>query len=172
MTTSNYALRLPESLKRQVEKISTDDGTTINQFIVSAVAEKVSALKTAEYFVQRAARADLSKFDKLMTRKGGEPPTAGDEALRDGRLSYQPASGLTSEQMSLELADVELCFTDKSIIAALKPLYEESVRNKRIMEVQLSDFRKLIGAPAAIGVSFSRGGVRFGIVGRRKGFHL
>jgi uncharacterized protein (DUF1778 family) len=53
--TSNYALRLPASLKKAVEAIAREDGTTLNQFIVSAVAEKLSALKTADYFAERAA---------------------------------------------------------------------------------------------------------------------
>jgi hypothetical protein len=54
--TSNYALRLPASLKKAVEEVAREDGTTLNQFIVSAVAEKLSALKTADYFAEHAAR--------------------------------------------------------------------------------------------------------------------
>ena|SRR5271166_6345388 len=67
-TSSNYALRLPASLKRAVEEVAREDGTTLNQFIVSAVAEKLAALKTAEYFAKRAARADFAGFDRLMKR--------------------------------------------------------------------------------------------------------
>jgi len=78
-TSSNYALRLPASLKKEVEKVAADDGTTLNQFIVSAVAEKLSALKTADYYASRAARADPARFEKLMARTGGEPPREGDE---------------------------------------------------------------------------------------------
>ena len=54
-TTSNYALRLPASLKKAAEELARQDGTTLNQFIVTAVAEKLSALRTAEYFAARAA---------------------------------------------------------------------------------------------------------------------
>jgi hypothetical protein len=78
-TTSNYALRLPASLKRAVEEVAREDGTTLNQFIVSAVAEKLAALKTADFFAKRAARADLAAFDRLMKRPGGEAPKPGDE---------------------------------------------------------------------------------------------
>jgi hypothetical protein len=77
-TSSNYALRLPASLKRAVEEVAREDGTTLNQFIVSAVAEKL-ALKTADYFAKRAARADFVGFDRLMGRRGGEAPRPGDE---------------------------------------------------------------------------------------------
>ena len=44
-TSSNYALRLPASLKRALEELAREGGTTPNQFIVSAVAEKLAAPK-------------------------------------------------------------------------------------------------------------------------------
>lgn len=78
-TSSNYALRLPASLKKEVEKLASEDGTTLNQFIVSAVAEKLSALKTADYFLARAGRADASHLERLLSRTGGEAPREGDE---------------------------------------------------------------------------------------------
>ena len=76
---SAYALRLPASLKRAVEEVAREDGTTLNQFIVSAVAEKLAALKTADYFTERARQADFAAFDLLMKRRGGEAPQIGDE---------------------------------------------------------------------------------------------
>jgi hypothetical protein len=84
-TSSNYALRLPASLKRAVEEVAREDGTTLNQFIVSAVAEKLGALKTAEYFRKRAARANFAAFDRLMRRGGGEAPQSGDAVPRTHR---------------------------------------------------------------------------------------
>jgi hypothetical protein len=78
-TNSNYALRLPASLKRAVEEVAREDGTTLNQFIVSAVTEKPAVLKTADYFAKRAERANFAAFDRLMRRKGGEAPRPGDE---------------------------------------------------------------------------------------------
>jgi hypothetical protein len=42
--TKTYALRLPRSLKETVERLSREEGTSINQFVATAVAEKVSAL--------------------------------------------------------------------------------------------------------------------------------
>ena len=64
--TSTYPLRLPRSLKDAVEKLSRKDGTSINQFVVIAVAEKVSAMTTAEYFTERKARADMETFDRIL----------------------------------------------------------------------------------------------------------
>ena len=77
--TSNYALRLLTSLKAEAEKVAAEEGTTLNQFINVAVAEKVAALRTARYFQERAARADLAVFDQLLARAGEEPPRPGDE---------------------------------------------------------------------------------------------
>jgi hypothetical protein len=77
--TGAYALPLPRSLKKAVEKLSKEDGTSINQFVASAVAEKVSALKTAEFFASRRGRADFRAFDRVMNRKRGEKPRKGDE---------------------------------------------------------------------------------------------
>jgi hypothetical protein len=73
-TQSNYALRLPLSLKTGAEQIAREDGTTLNQFIVSAVAEKLAAMKTADYFAQRAERGDMTAALALLSRKGGQPP--------------------------------------------------------------------------------------------------
>jgi hypothetical protein len=72
-------LRLPKSLKNAVERLSKEDGTSTNQFVATAVAEKVSALQSAEFFEDREARADFKAFDKIMKRRGGKPPCHGDE---------------------------------------------------------------------------------------------
>lgn len=77
--TCRYPLRLPKSLKDAVARLSREDQTSINQFVATAVAEKVSALETARYFSDRKARADFAAFDKIMRRKAGQSPRAGDE---------------------------------------------------------------------------------------------
>src|SRR5277367_4225183 len=76
---SAYALRLPASIKAEAEKIAREDGTSLNQFVASAVAEKVAALRTLNYFAPFKARANLEEFDRIMSRKSGEPPRPGDE---------------------------------------------------------------------------------------------
>jgi hypothetical protein len=76
---AQYPLRLPASLKQEAEKRANEDGTSLNQFISSAVAEKLAAMRTAEFFRERRARGDLAVFDRIMSRKTGEPPIPGDE---------------------------------------------------------------------------------------------
>jgi hypothetical protein len=77
--TSTYPLRLPRSLKQAVERLSKQDGTSINQFVATAVAEKIAALETARFFEDRKKRADFKAFDRIMKRRGGERPRPGDE---------------------------------------------------------------------------------------------
>jgi len=74
-----YPLRLPRSLKKAVEQQSKEDRTSINQLVATAVAEKLSALQTAEFFTDRKSRADFKAFDKIMKRRGGKLPRTGDE---------------------------------------------------------------------------------------------
>ena len=71
---STYPLRLPTSLKSAVAEISRADGTSINQFVTTAVAEKVSAMRTAEFFTERASRADIEAARRLLSRSGGQAP--------------------------------------------------------------------------------------------------
>jgi len=78
-TTSTYPLRLPASVKAEAERIAAEEGTSLNQFVATAVAEKVAALRTADLFRQRRERVDWDTFDRLMARRGGQPPRSGDE---------------------------------------------------------------------------------------------
>ncbi len=76
--TKTYPLRLPRSLKDAVERISKEEGTSINQFVATAVAEKVSALETARLIQERKSRSNFKAFDRIMYRSGGKPPRVGD----------------------------------------------------------------------------------------------
>lgn len=79
--TSTYPLRLPKSVKAEAEKLAREEGISMNQFVATAVAEKLSAMRTVEFFAQRRSRADLAAFRKLLRRQGGEPPRVGDEIV-------------------------------------------------------------------------------------------
>ncbi len=81
MTTriSTYPLRLPVSIKTEAEKLAAAEGTSLNQFVATTVAEKVAVLRTASYFAERRGRDDWKAFDQLMGGRDGEPPRAGDE---------------------------------------------------------------------------------------------
>lgn len=83
MRRSNVALRLLPSLLEEARRVSESEGVALNQFINVAVAEKLSALRTEDYFRERAGRADLAKAKRILKRAGkGKAPVAGDEIQR------------------------------------------------------------------------------------------
>jgi post-segregation antitoxin (ccd killing protein) len=75
---TTYPLRLPRSVKAEVEQRAKQDGISVNQFVATAVAEKLAAMNTAEFFAERRARANLDAFDRLMRRQGDEAPRPDD----------------------------------------------------------------------------------------------
>ena len=82
MTTKvvTFSLRLPLSLKAAVERLAAADGTSMNQFLVMAAAEKLTAMRTAEdFFAERKGMGDKASAIRFLTRTGGEPPRPGDE---------------------------------------------------------------------------------------------
>jgi hypothetical protein len=80
MTTkiATFPLRLPVSLKTALETISDRDGTSMNQFLVVAAAEKIAAMHTEEFFLARRTRADRDALRRILNRQGGESPSPED----------------------------------------------------------------------------------------------
>ena len=76
---SALSLRLPDSIHRHIKKIAQQEGVSINQFIASAVAEKVSAIATEDYLQQRANRADKEAFKAILAKVPKRAPILGDE---------------------------------------------------------------------------------------------
>ena len=79
MGKSNYALSAPESILSAARRAAKRDGVSLNQFINTALAEKVAALEAEAIFMRRAARADKARFLDVLDRLGKEPPRPGDE---------------------------------------------------------------------------------------------
>lgn len=76
---SVLSLRLPNSIHRHIKKIASQEGVSINQFISSAVSEKISAISTEDYLVQRANRANRDEFTKILSNVPKRTPVNGDE---------------------------------------------------------------------------------------------
>jgi len=73
-------LRLQESILEEARRVSATEGVALNQFINVAVAEKLSALRTEEYFRERGQRGNVAKAKRLLKRAGrGSSPVPGDE---------------------------------------------------------------------------------------------
>jgi hypothetical protein len=63
---STLSLRLPDSLHRGVKELASREGISINQFVATAVAEKMSALMTEEYLQERALRASRERYEAAL----------------------------------------------------------------------------------------------------------
>ena len=76
---SNYALRLPESLKLAAKRIAAADATTMNQFFVVDIAEKISAMETAKFFEHRAAAGNAGAAQAAWDKVGSNAALTEDQ---------------------------------------------------------------------------------------------
>lgn len=65
---STVSVRLPESLHKRARELAKREGTSINQLVSSALAEKISALEAQEYLEHRGERAGREKFRKALKK--------------------------------------------------------------------------------------------------------
>lgn len=77
-TVDDDTLRLPPPVMTEARQWAAQAATPLEQFVASAVMEKIATLKTQQYFAARRQRADLQAFDRFMARVGTEPPRPDD----------------------------------------------------------------------------------------------
>ena len=78
---STLSLRLPDSLHKALGELAEQDGVSMNQFITTAVAEKIATLKTIDSLKERGARGNRKAFEKVLSRVPDVPPMKGDELM-------------------------------------------------------------------------------------------
>ncbi len=79
-----YPLQLPISLKDAAIRLAKEDGVSLNQWIVAAVAQKIGAVETAEAFLRkRATGAVKSDLARYLDKAPDLPPDPGDELPRE-----------------------------------------------------------------------------------------
>ena len=71
---SHLSLRLPESLHKQVKALAKEEGMSINQFITTALAEKLSALMTEDYLGVRAKRSNQAALEQAAAKVSNTEP--------------------------------------------------------------------------------------------------
>lgn len=83
MSKGTYPLKLPASIKEAATRLAKADGVSLNQWIASAVAQKVGAVETASDFLKRrAATASADEFSTILDRVHSKPVDAEDELPR------------------------------------------------------------------------------------------
>ncbi len=76
---STLSIQVPDSLHQGIKSIAEKDGYSLNQFFVTAAAEKLAAMSTVDYLCERAKRADFKEFERILSLIPDAPPDAGDE---------------------------------------------------------------------------------------------
>ncbi len=76
---STLSLRLPNSLHDEVKSLAKKEGISINQFISSAVAEKMSSLLTEQYLLERSQKGSQQAFLKTISKVPDVKPEARDK---------------------------------------------------------------------------------------------
>ena len=80
MSKATYPLKLPASIKAAAARLAKQDGVSLNQWIASAVAQKVGAVETAaEFFQRRAGDARPEDLSAILARAPDRAPDPGDE---------------------------------------------------------------------------------------------
>lgn len=81
-----YPLHLPQSLKETATRLAQEDGVSLNQWIVTAVAQKIGAVQTAEDFLKaRAGSAKRGDLSRLLEKAPDGPPLQEDVFPRTPR---------------------------------------------------------------------------------------
>jgi hypothetical protein len=65
---SVLSLRLPKTLHEQLRELAVEEGISVNQFVMLAVAEKVASISTIEYLEKRAKRGTREKFLEILNK--------------------------------------------------------------------------------------------------------
>jgi hypothetical protein len=76
---STISLRLPDSLRKKVRELEKSEDVSIDQLIVTALAEKMSALMTVDHLRERGALGDRSKYDAATAKMSDAEPDKGHE---------------------------------------------------------------------------------------------
>ncbi len=88
MSRATYPLKLPVSIKTAAARLAREDGVSLNQWIASAVAQKVGVVETAaEFFKARAKGRSGESLESMLDKVPDRPADPGDE-LPDG---WEPA---------------------------------------------------------------------------------
>ena len=72
-------VQIPDSLHKSLSELASRDGISIDQFISTAIAEKLSALMTESYLSERAKRGSRAKYEAILAKVPDIEPEAYDK---------------------------------------------------------------------------------------------
>ncbi len=65
---SKLSVQLPNSLHTHLQELAKREGVSVEQFISTAVAEKMAALMTESYLAERAKRGSRAKYEEALAQ--------------------------------------------------------------------------------------------------------
>lgn len=65
---SQLNVQLPDSLYKSLQALAEQDGISVDQFIATAVAEKIAALTTETYLEELANRGSSSRYEAVLAK--------------------------------------------------------------------------------------------------------
>ncbi len=74
---SALTVRLPNSLHAKVRELAARDDISVNQFIASAVGEKLASVLTVDYLRKEAAQGRREDFERFLRAVPDVPDASG-----------------------------------------------------------------------------------------------
>jgi predicted transcriptional regulator len=82
MIMSSLSVQLPDSLYKSLQALAEQDGISVDQFIATAVAEKISALTTETYLEELAQRGNRTAYEAVLDKVPAVEPEPYDQLPR------------------------------------------------------------------------------------------
>lgn len=126
---TRYALNLPVNLKREAEELASQQGISLNQFIMWSVSEKVAALRQ---------ELDDPNFPGITYRRGASgwvSPVIRGSGIRVQTIIVDSKSGMDPEQIATEYdLDVKRIHEAQAFYNAHRPEIDANIRAEQDLE--------------------------------------
>jgi hypothetical protein len=75
---STLTIQISESLQRSIEALAKEEGYSVDQFLATAAAEKMAAVRTLAYLCNEAAQGRREDFDRFLAAVPDREPCESD----------------------------------------------------------------------------------------------
>ncbi len=80
---SKLTIEIPESLRRSIAALAEQEGYSVDQFLATAAAEKMAALRTLDYLRREAATGRQEDFERFLASVPSREPIESDRLPDD-----------------------------------------------------------------------------------------
>jgi len=79
---STLSIRIPDSIHNRIKLLAKTDHISINQFVTTAMAEKISAIETEVYLTTRGNRSNKKNYLKVLSKVENTKPEIEEDLVR------------------------------------------------------------------------------------------